>query len=29
MTPGQFGSFVKAEIAKWAPVIKSSGAKAD
>jgi tripartite-type tricarboxylate transporter receptor subunit TctC len=29
MTPDQFGSFVKAEIAKWAPVVKASGAKAD
>ncbi|MBC7803893.1 MAG: tripartite tricarboxylate transporter substrate binding protein [Candidatus Parcubacteria bacterium] len=29
MTPEQFGSFVRAEIAKWAPVVKASGAKAD
>jgi tripartite-type tricarboxylate transporter receptor subunit TctC len=29
MTPDQFGNFVKAEIAKWAPVVKASGAKAD
>jgi len=29
MTPEQFGNFVKAEIAKWAPVVKASGAKAD
>jgi tripartite-type tricarboxylate transporter receptor subunit TctC len=29
MTPDQFGAFVKAEIAKWAPVVKASGAKAD
>ena len=29
MTPAQFGDFVKAEIAKWAPVVKASGAKAD
>jgi tripartite-type tricarboxylate transporter receptor subunit TctC len=29
MTPEQFGAFVKAEIAKWAPVVKASGAKAD
>ena len=29
MTPEQFGSFVKAEITKWAPVVKASGAKAD
>jgi tripartite-type tricarboxylate transporter receptor subunit TctC len=29
MTPEQFGNFVKTEIAKWAPVVKASGAKAD
>ena len=29
MTPDQFGNFVKAEIAKWAPVVKASGAKTD
>ena len=29
MSPDQFGAFVKAEIAKWAPVVKASGAKAD
>jgi len=29
MTPDQFGAFVKAEIAKWAPVVRASGAKAD
>ena len=29
MTPEQFGNFVKAEIGKWAPVVKASGAKAD
>jgi len=29
MTPEQLGGFVKAEIAKWAPVVKASGAKAD
>jgi tripartite-type tricarboxylate transporter receptor subunit TctC len=29
MSPAQFGDFVKAEIAKWAPVVKASGAKAD
>jgi len=28
-TPEQFSAFVKAEIAKWAPVVKASGAKAD
>jgi tripartite-type tricarboxylate transporter receptor subunit TctC len=29
MTPEQFGAFVKAEIAKWAPVVRASGARAD
>lgn len=29
MTPEQFGDFVEAEIAKWAPIVKASGAKAD
>ena len=29
MTPEQFGNFVKTEIAKWAPVVKASGARAD
>jgi tripartite-type tricarboxylate transporter receptor subunit TctC len=29
MTPEQFGAFVKAEIAKWAPIVRASGAKAD
>ena len=29
MTPEQFGEFVKTEIAKWAPVVKASGAKVD
>ena len=29
LSPAQFGDFVKAEIAKWAPVVKASGAKAD
>ena len=29
MTPEQFGSFVKSEIAKWAPVVKASGARAE
>ncbi|MGH8617785.1 MAG: Bug family tripartite tricarboxylate transporter substrate binding protein [Burkholderiales bacterium] len=28
-TPEQFSAFVKAELAKWAPVVKASGAKAD
>ena len=29
MTPDRFGAFVKSEIAKWAPVVKASGARAD
>ncbi len=29
MTPEQLGNFVKAEIAKWAPVVRASGAKAE
>ena len=28
-TPQQLGAYVKAEITKWAPVVKASGAKAD
>lgn len=28
-TPDQFGAYVKAELAKWGPVVKASGAKAD
>jgi tripartite-type tricarboxylate transporter receptor subunit TctC len=28
-TPEQFSAFVKAEIAKWAPVVRASGARAD
>ena len=28
-TPGQFGAFVKAELAKYEPVVKASGARAD
>jgi tripartite-type tricarboxylate transporter receptor subunit TctC len=28
-TPEQFGAFVKSEIAKWAPVVKASGARVD
>ena len=28
-TPEQFGAFVAAEIAKWAPIVKASGARAD
>ena len=29
MTPAEFSAFVKEEIAKWAPVVKASGARAD
>jgi tripartite-type tricarboxylate transporter receptor subunit TctC len=29
MTPEQFGAFVRSEIAKWAPVVKASGARVD
>ena len=29
MTPAEFGVFVKNEIAKWAPVVKASGARVD
>ena len=29
MTPEQYGAFVRAEIAKWAPVVKASGARVD
>jgi tripartite-type tricarboxylate transporter receptor subunit TctC len=29
MTPEQFGAFQKNEIAKWAPVVKASGARVD
>src|SRR5436853_406938 len=28
-TPEQFADFIKSEIAKWAPVVKASGARAD
>jgi tripartite-type tricarboxylate transporter receptor subunit TctC len=28
-TPEQFAAFIKSEIAKWAPVVKASGARAD
>ena len=28
-TPEQFGAFIKSEIAKWAPVVKASGARVD
>ncbi|HEX7218742.1 MAG TPA: tripartite tricarboxylate transporter substrate binding protein [Burkholderiales bacterium] len=29
MSPEQFGAFQRSEIAKWAPVVKASGARAD
>lgn len=29
MTPGEFGSFIKAEIVKWSKVVRDSGAKVD
>jgi tripartite-type tricarboxylate transporter receptor subunit TctC len=29
MSPEQFAAFVKSEIAKWAPVVKASGARVD
>jgi tripartite-type tricarboxylate transporter receptor subunit TctC len=29
MTPQQFGAYVKSEIARWAPIVKASGAKAE
>jgi tripartite-type tricarboxylate transporter receptor subunit TctC len=29
MTPEELGAFVKSEIAKWAPVVKASGARVD
>src|SRR5262249_25543388 len=28
-TPDQFAAFIREEIARWAPVVKASGAKAD
>ena len=28
-TPAEFAAFLKADIARWAPLIKQSGAKAD
>ena len=28
-TPEQFGAFIRSEIAKWAPVVKASGARVD
>ena len=28
-SPEQFAAFVKSEIAKWAPVVKASGARVD
>jgi len=29
MTPEQFGAFVQAEIRKWAPIVKASGARVE
>ena len=29
MTPAAYGAFVQSEIAKWAPVVRASGARAD
>jgi tripartite-type tricarboxylate transporter receptor subunit TctC len=29
LTPAQFGSFVSAEVKRWAAVVKASGAKLD
>ena len=28
-TPEEFGAFIKSEVAKWAPVVKASGAKVE
>jgi tripartite-type tricarboxylate transporter receptor subunit TctC len=28
-TPEEFAAFIKSEIAKWAPVVRASGARAD
>ena len=28
-TPEQFAAYVKAEIAKWAPIVKATGARVD
>ena len=28
-TPEQFGAFVQAEIRKWAPIVKASGARVE
>ena len=28
-TPDQLGDYIKSEIAKWAPIVKKSGATAD
>ena len=29
MTPAQYGDYIKSEVAKWAKVVKASGAKID
>jgi tripartite-type tricarboxylate transporter receptor subunit TctC len=29
MSPTQFGEFMKAEVARWAPIVKASGATVD
>jgi hypothetical protein len=29
MTPDNFGAFIRGEIAKWAKVVKTSGAKVE
>lgn len=28
-TPQEFGNFIRSEIARWAPIIKASGARVD
>ncbi len=28
-TPGEFGTYIRTEVAKWAKVVNASGAKAD